>query len=156
MDHEAEARAFIADTTGWDDETVGLALTVLRDEGINDYYLDSKTGSPFDDLRAKARRRLTEVSHLRGTSGEDPGTIWAEIQGASVVWMQAKAQAYATYKSGYGSPKADAEAIAVAAQALADLWRRAAAAQGEPWQKVSAHHRASYFDAQARSARQTG
>jgi len=154
VDHETEALAFIARTTGWDDDSVGLALAVLRDEGINDYYLDSETGSPIDDLRAKARARLAEMPYLRGMSGEDPGAIWADIQDSSVVLMKAKAQAYATYKSGHGSPEDDAEAIATAAQVLADLWRRMAAAQGEPWQKVSAHHRASHVHTEARVARQ--
>ncbi|MGH3859349.1 hypothetical protein [Actinokineospora sp.] len=153
MDHEAEARAFIADTTGWDGETLDLALTVLRDEGTSDYYLDAKTGGPIGDIREKARGRLAGMSHLRGVSGEDLAALWADIQQASAVLIKAKSQAYATMKSGYGSPEDDAAAIDAAAHALAQLWRRVAAAQSEPWQKLAAHHTASQFASEARTAR---
>lgn len=153
MDHEAEARAFIAEATGWAGETVDLALTVLRDEGTHDYYLDSKNGGPIGDVREMARGRLAEMSHLRGVSGEDPHAIWAEIQEASATLVNATAQAYATFKSGYGSPENDAEAIETAANALAGLWRRMAAAHGEPWQKLGAHHTARRFELQARRTR---
>ncbi|SDH91426.1 hypothetical protein SAMN05192558_103339 [Actinokineospora alba] len=152
MDHEAEARAFIADTTGWDGEAVDLALTVLRDEGTNDYHLDAKTGGPIGDIREKARRRLAEMSHLHGVSGEDPGALWLEVQQASADLMKAKSRAYANFKSGYGSPEDDAVAIEAAAHALATLWRRMAAAQAEPWRKLAAHHTASRFDSVARTA----
>ncbi|WP_086827581.1 hypothetical protein [Allokutzneria sp. NRRL B-24872] len=144
MSYEAEAHAFLKAETGWDDGAVDTLQTLLRDEGMGDYYL-AESGSSFGREREQVRRRLPELAHIGTVSGEDPARLWQEIRRASSAYKDAKDQGYATYKSGYGDPAEDERRVKEAAKELAEQWRRLAAASADPWCKLAAHHTATRF-----------
>ncbi|GAA4011638.1 hypothetical protein GCM10022247_37620 [Allokutzneria multivorans] len=144
MSYEAEAHAFLKAETGWDDGAVDTLLTLLRDEGMGDYYL-AESGSRYGREREQVRRRLPGLAHIGTVSGEDPAELWKEIRRASSAYKDARDQSYASYKSGYGDRAEDERLIKEAAAELAELWRRLSAASADPWCKLAAHHTATRF-----------